>query len=218
MPRVFLVHATPVAVAPVNAAFEALWPEARRSNLLDDSLATDLADAGAVDDRLVARFVALATYCRDAGADGVLFTCSSFGPAIDACKAALDVPVLKPDEAMIEEGLRAGARIAVLATFAPAVAAAAEEFRRAASRAGTRIEVETTLVSGALDAKRRGDDAGHDRLIAAAARDAAHCDAICFAQFSMAGAAALAAEASGRRVLTSADSAVTKLRRLVTPL
>ena len=49
MPRIALIHATPVAVAPVGDAFQRLWPEAVAYNLLEDSLAADLESAGELD-------------------------------------------------------------------------------------------------------------------------------------------------------------------------
>ena len=44
-PRIALIHALPDSVEPANTAFAELWPEAFRFNLLDDSLARDLAAA-----------------------------------------------------------------------------------------------------------------------------------------------------------------------------
>ena len=41
VPRIVLLHATPVAMAPIAAAFRAEWPEAETVNLLDDSLSQD---------------------------------------------------------------------------------------------------------------------------------------------------------------------------------
>ena len=90
------------------AEFERAWPQARRMNLLDDSLSADLAAAGALDARMDERFVALADYALRTGASGILFTCSAFGPCIDAVKRRWpDVPVLKPNEAMIGDAVGA---------------------------------------------------------------------------------------------------------------
>ncbi len=66
------------------------------------------------------RFLALARYAERDGAAAILFTCSAFGPCIDAVKQALpNIPVLKPNEAMIEEAVEAGGTVGLLATFAP---------------------------------------------------------------------------------------------------
>ncbi|HEV7802448.1 MAG TPA: aspartate/glutamate racemase family protein, partial [Burkholderiales bacterium] len=114
-PRIALIHATPVAIDPIVAAFKRLWPEARPTNLLEDSLAVDLAADGLLTDTMTERFVTLARYARGCGADAILFTCSAFGPAIEAARAALDVPVLKPNEAMLDEALAGGTRIGLIA-------------------------------------------------------------------------------------------------------
>src|ERR1700712_3080723 len=89
-PRIALIHATPVAIDPIVAAFRRLWPEARPMNLLEDSLATDLAADGRLTEAMIARFLTLARYARGSGADAILFTCSAFGPAIEAARLELD--------------------------------------------------------------------------------------------------------------------------------
>ena len=94
-PRIALIHATPVAVEPINAAFRRLWPEAAVTNLLEDSLAPDVARDGRITPNMKERFVTLARYVRGCGAEGIMFTCSAFGTAIEAARAALDIPVLK---------------------------------------------------------------------------------------------------------------------------
>ena len=84
MTRIALIHALAHSVAPVNEAMAAGWPEAARMNLLDDSLSADLARAGGLDDAMHDRFQRLATYAVDCGCDAILFTCSAFGPCIEA--------------------------------------------------------------------------------------------------------------------------------------
>ena len=176
-------------------------------NLLDDSLSADLARAGAVDGRMSERFIALADYALRTGASGILFTCSAFGPCIDAVRRRWpDVPVLKPNEAMIDDAVRAGRRIGLVASFAPTLASMPAEFP-----AGT--ELISVLAEGALDALNRGDAATHDRLVADAARRIAPaCDAIALAQFSLARAAPAVEREVSVPVLTTPASAVRALR------
>jgi Asp/Glu/hydantoin racemase len=213
--RIALIHALKHSVAPIEEAFGRLWPEARLANLLDDSLSADLARDGALTPAMTERFLSLARYAKRCGADAILFTCSAFGPCIEACARELaPMPVLKPNEAMIEEAValvgRTG-RIGLLATFAPMLESMPAEFAAAAPE----VFVVPKLAEGALAALDRGDVAAHDRAAAAAALSLEHCDAIALGQFSLARAAPLVAEASGRTVLTTPDSAVHKLRRLL---
>ena len=39
--RITLIHALKHSIAPIEAAFARLWPEARLMNLLDDNLSDD---------------------------------------------------------------------------------------------------------------------------------------------------------------------------------
>ncbi len=71
------------------------------------------------------------------------------------------------------------------------------------------------LAEGALAALDAGDPATHDRLAAEAARDLADCDAIALGQFSLARAKPLVEQVTGKPALTTPDSAVAKLKRLL---
>ena len=71
------------------------------------------------------------------------------------------------------------------------------------------------LAAGALAALDRGDRAEHDRLVVEASKDLRNCDAIALAQYSMAPAADQVAQATGKPVLTTPDSAVLKLKKML---
>jgi hypothetical protein len=207
--RIALIHALKHSIVPIEAAFARLWPDARLMNLLDDSLSADVARDGRLTEAMTDRFLALGQYAASTGADAILFTCSAFGPCIEmVARAQAPMPVLKPNEAMIEQAVKRGRKIGLLSTFAPTLASMPPEFPPS-------VEIVPKLALGALAALDRGERAEHDRLVAETSRELAGCDLIALAQYSMAPAAALVAEASGRPVLTTPDSAVLKLKELL---
>ena len=148
-PRIALIHATPLAIEPVNSSFNKLWPEASLQNILDDSLSKDHAAAGHLTADMVERFIDLAQYAKRAGCQGILFTCSAFGEAIEAAAAAVAMPTLKPNDAMFEDALRTALKahendaevlnIGLVATFAASIVSMSEEFN--ALTAGLEREV-----------------------------------------------------------------------------
>jgi Asp/Glu/hydantoin racemase len=206
--RITLIHALKHSIQPIEASFARLWPEARLMNLLDDSLSADLARDGSLNEAMTARFLNLGRYAASTGSDAILFTCSAFGPCIEAvARAHAPLPVLKPNEAMIEQAVQVR-RVGLLSTFAPTLASMPAEFPAA-------VELVPKLAEGALAALDRGDRAEHDRIVVHASKDLRDCDVIALAQYSMAPAADQVAEATGRPVLTTPDSAVAKLKKML---
>jgi hypothetical protein len=217
-PRIALIHALRHSTGPIAEAFARLWPRPFLMNLLDDSLSADLAGEGQLTPAMTGRFLALAAYARRAGAQAILFTCSAFGPCIEAVKAAHpDIPVLKPNDAMIEAALDAApsGRIGLLATFPATLPSMRPEFEAAAARRGRTIALAEACAPAALDALDAGDGASHDRHAAEAARSLCGAEVIALAQFSLARAARAVADATGRTVLTTPESAVLRLRALL---
>ena len=212
-PRIALIHALAHSVAPINDALAAAWPQAQRMNLLDDSLSADLARTGALDTAMAQRFIALGDYAVATGAQALLFTCSAFGPCIEAvARRHADLPVLKPNEAMVDDAVamlrRSGGNIGLVASFAPTLASLPAEFPP-----GTPLL--TALAEGALAALDAGDGAAHDALWADAAARLAQqgCHVIALTQFSGARAAAAVSARTGLPVLTTPGSAIERLRQ-----
>ncbi|HEX5739083.1 MAG TPA: aspartate/glutamate racemase family protein [Hydrogenophaga sp.] len=214
MTRIALIHALVHSVEPINREMASAWPEAVRMNLLDDSLSADLAQkagkgVSGLDLAMHQRFETLAAYAEGTGADAILFTCSAFGPCIEAAAARRPhMPVLKPNEAMVIDAVALGGRIGLIASFAPTLASMPAEFP-----AGT--DLVTQLADGAMDALNQGDGALHDALVLEAAWQLRKQGAkvIALAQFSMARARARVEHELGMLVLTTPGSAVQALRR-----
>jgi Asp/Glu/hydantoin racemase len=216
--RIALLHALRDSVAPILGAFARGWPEAQTFNLLDDSLSAAVAAEGRLTTPVVDRFLALGRYAAAAqvggrGTDAILFTCSAFGPAIEAVQADLSIPVLKPNEAAFAAALQRGRRIGLLVTFAPSLDPLTAELRDMAVQLGETCDVRGALVDGALQALQAGRPDDHDAAIAAAAARLQDRDVVVLGQFSMARARASMSPALQARVLTTPECAVEHLRR-----
>ncbi|MDP5220640.1 hypothetical protein Q5Y75_25980 [Ruegeria sp. 2205SS24-7] len=214
-PRTAFIHATRLAIDPVEAAADQLWPEAEMVSLLDESLEVDRERAGSLTSALADRIMALASHAQSFEATGILFTCSAFGEAVEAADAALNIPVMKPNEAMFADALSHGDKIAMIYTFPPAAAGMEAEFRALVSARDASATIESHLCEGALAAKQAGDAETHDRLIAECGALLKGYDAILLAQFSMASAAAGLGQRTDAPVLTSPQSAILEMRRRV---
>jgi Asp/Glu/hydantoin racemase len=215
-PRIVLLHATPVAMDPINAAMASIWPEAEAVNLLDDGLTIDRAKDGPdLSEELIQRFFDFGRYAQRSGADGILITCSAFGPAIDWMQEELPLPILRPNEAMFRSAIAAGGRIGMLATFAPAVATMEEEFRQFAVEAGAPVTLETIVVPDAIDLLRQGDADSHNRLVAEMAPQFADHDAIMLAHFSTSRAAEQVRGEVEVPVFAAPEAAVMRMKSLL---
>lgn len=210
---IVLLHATPVAMAPVHSAFAADWPEAKLSNLLDDGLTAARGNSKELSDALRTRFVNLARYGCDTGADAVLATCSAFGPAIEAADATLPIPVCKPNAAMFADALAQGKNVAMIATFAPALPTMVTEFFEEAARTNPGATLATFVVDGAIDSLRAGDSETHNRLVAEKAQRLHGYDAIMLAHFSTAQALDAVSPVASCPVFSAPRSAVADLKR-----
>jgi Asp/Glu/hydantoin racemase len=120
-------------------------------------------------------------------ADYILVTCSSIGPAVDAAAAGVKIPVLRVDQPMADEAVRAGRRIGVIATLPTTLHPTTDLVRRRAALAGKQIELTSRLCEGAFEALMSGDAAKHDAIVGAALRElSTQVDVILLAQASMA--------------------------------
>ena len=114
-PTVAMVHATPAAMAPAVAAFGERFPEAGLWHLLDDRLVSDAEQAGGLVPSLRRRMLSLIGHAVSGGADGVLLTCSMYGPVARLAAQLWDRPVAGSDEAIYQRvAAERPTRVAVL--------------------------------------------------------------------------------------------------------
>lgn len=215
-PRIFLLHAYRFSMAPCEEAFKRLWPEADAMRLLDESLYADAGADGSLPANINCRLAGLFRHCEVSGAHGIVFTGSTFGPAVEQASKGVTVPLLKADEAMAELAVSKARRILLLATAKRAIPVIRGNLEAAAKAANKMPKMSEVWVEGAQAANNAGQAAEHNQLIAEAAmKHGAGFDAIVLGQMSMAPAKAVMPLDVAARTVTSPDASVVKMRLLL---
>jgi aspartate/glutamate racemase len=134
-------------------------------------------------------------YARDlyrlVGVDAVLLSCSTMNRAYLTVKekmAELNVPVIQIDEAMMEEAVKTGGKICVVATHGPTVKSTQDLLRETAVRMHCEVEFAGTTVEEAFELLGEGRIKEHNEVIAKAIRDVQSrekIDVVILAQLSM---------------------------------
>ena len=122
---------------------------------------------------------------------------------------------MKPNQAMLEEALRLGTRIHILSTFRPSGPSMRKELEALAAGKTIELKIEVSYVADALDALQAGDGQAHDSLIAEIAAEGIQADVVLLAQFSMARARDAVSRRVDAKVLSSPESAVLALKRMM---
>jgi len=156
-------------------------------NIADDSLVKGIMSAGSLTPAIARRVAGYLESAELAGADYIMVTCSSIGPAVEAAAKLIGVPVLRVDQPMADKAVTTGKKIGVIATLRTTLEPTADLIRRRAESAGKKIELISKLCEGAFEALMSGDGATHDAKVAAALKDLSReVDVIVLAQASMA--------------------------------
>ncbi len=187
MPTLALIHTSATLVPIFQQLCKTKLPHVSTFNIVDDSLVRAIGAKGALTADIARRVEAYITSAEAGGADHILVTCSSIGPAVEASAPFCAVPVLRVDQPMADLAVRTGRRIGVIATLPTTLNPTSDLVRRRAALAGKDIELTARLVEGAFEALMSGDAPKHDTLVSAALRElSSQVDVILLAQASMA--------------------------------
>jgi Asp/Glu/hydantoin racemase len=185
--RLGLLHTSATLVPIFEQLCKSMLPNVKVFNLVDDSLIKDVIAHGELRPQVARRVAQHVAAAEDAGADFILVTCSSIGPAVETAATLASVPVLRVDQPMADRAVNEARRIGVIATLPTTLEPTAELIRRRAAAAGKNIELTSRLCEGAFDSLMNGDAATHDRLVASALRElTVEVEVIALAQASMA--------------------------------
>lgn len=184
---VALIHTGTFLVSVFADLVQELLPDVSVFNIVDESLLNNTIAEKRLTPATARRLAGYIESAEDAGADVIMVTCSSVGPAVEAARPFVSAPVLRVDEAMADAAVRRGRRIGVIATLSTTLEPTVELVRVRADVQGREVELVQKLCDGAFEAVSSGDGATHDRIVAEGLRELmGEVDAIVLAQASMA--------------------------------
>ncbi|PKP62847.1 MAG: Asp/Glu/hydantoin racemase [Alphaproteobacteria bacterium HGW-Alphaproteobacteria-8] len=186
-PSLAMIHTVASLIPVLDTLAQQHLPGWSAFNMLDESLLRTTISEGRLSQLTMRRLAGLVWSAVDAGANAVVVTCSSLGPAVDAARPLCPVPLFRIDEGMALAAVGIGARIGVLATLSTTLKPTAKLIRRVAVLQGRDCTLTSAVAEGAFEKLARGDVAAHDAMVAQSLRAMAlNVDVIVLAQASMA--------------------------------
>ncbi|MBX2879340.1 MAG: aspartate/glutamate racemase family protein [Granulosicoccus sp.] len=192
-------------------------PDVDVFNIVDESLIKNTIAENNLSRQTSRRMVEYLKSAEEAGADAILVTCSSVGPAVEAGQQFINIPVLRVDIPMANKALSLGTKIGVVATLHTTLEPTVELIQRLSDAQGKSIELISTVCDGAFQAVAAGDTEKHDQMVAAGIRELMpQVDVIVLAQASMARAADTIAESERTApILSSPELAVESAKEVI---
>jgi Asp/Glu/hydantoin racemase len=185
--KLAIIHTSPATVEPLKALAQEMIPGCTVINFVDDSILPQLIENGGNVEAVAARLTQYARNAAEVGANVILEACSSVGEVVAQMREAVDIPVVRIDDALAEEAVHQGRRIGVAATLATTLQPTLRLIQQKAADVGKEIELQSILVSEAFQRLAAGDTEGHNEILGAALLDLVYAvDVVVLAQASMA--------------------------------
>ena len=162
--RLGLIHTVGALRDVFGPLADELLPDVPVKHVVDESLLQDAIAEGGVTPEIEARLADRIAALAQSGVAAIMVTCSSMGQAVDRIAATSPLPVMRVDTAMVEEALRRGKRIGVLATLRTTMTPTVELVRQR-SNGDPDVRIEAHVCEGAFTALKAGDIARHDELV-----------------------------------------------------
>ncbi len=156
-------------------------------NIVDDSLIKNTIARNKLTPDTQKRLVQYIASAEEAGADFIMVTCSSVGPAVELAESLVAVPVLRVDQPMADVAVVSGSKIGVVATLPTTLEPTTDLVKRRALALNKAVEITSKLCEGAFEALMGGQPKIHDQKVSEALIELTKSvDVIVLAQASMA--------------------------------
>jgi len=162
---VFLHTITSLTGLFTNLSKELLPGDIEVIHIADELLLKIIQAQGGLSPAVNRRVAEHAIAAEQAGVVAFQCTCSSISPSVDTIRPLVSIPVLKVDEPMVDEALRLGTRVGVVATALTTLKPTTDLVHLRATELGYTVQVEPVLCEDAYAAMLAGDTSKHDAIV-----------------------------------------------------
>ena len=121
MKKVAVIHSGMSTVEMLNKMFSERLPDIKLINIVDDSLAGAVLQAGYAEPRVVKTIVLYAFAAQGIGCDAIFNPCALIRTAAEIAQKTLDIPYFCNDVPMVREAIKLGKRIGLVTANQPAM-------------------------------------------------------------------------------------------------
>ena len=118
-----------------------MMPEVSTYQIIDDSLLKEISAVGGLTPSVNRRMYAYCMQAQEMGADAILHHCVAAADVVGFVQPFLDIPVIRIDEGMAHQAVRAGRRIAVFGTSMLAMKNSVRLLKRVAAEEKRQIDI-----------------------------------------------------------------------------
>lgn len=183
-----IIHASSLTIKAMQPFVEQYLREVSVMHLCDDTIQRDniKAGVGVIPKVNYCKFAQYAHNLEEAGVDMILLACSTFNFAAELARPMINIPIMQIDRPMMENAVRDGKRVGMLATLSTTVPSSERLLRIVAGENNREVDITTVLRPEAFEAIQKGDAATHNAmLLDEIDKLSPKVDAIVMAQLSM---------------------------------
>jgi aspartate/glutamate racemase len=183
-----IIHANIITTKAMEPYIKKYIPEVTICHVVDDTIQRDniAAGVGIIPKVNYYKFAQYAHNLEEAGVDLILLACSTFNYAAELARPMINTPIAQIDRPMMEEAVKIGGRIGLLATLETTVPSSERLLKIAATEAKKEVSIKTVLCGEAFTKLQKGDVESHNNILLDAIENlSSEVDSIVMAQLSM---------------------------------
>ena len=181
--KIAVISAAKVSLMPVEQA-AACCPDIELLHFLDEDMSRMAKEEGCVSEKNLSAMKSLIKRAHDAGADGILLSCTIFSPYIDDLRACADIPLTAADIGVFEKAARSYKKIGAVVSFEPTLRSGAWVVERCRKLIRPDFEAQILYADGAFEAAAAGNEEVHNRIIYETAERFENIEAVVLSQMS----------------------------------